>query len=159
MRLICTTTGLLAAAAILSGCASFFGLRDFSAVSRANNVRIMTLQLGMTPEQVSEHMGPSYDDHLSNPVRIEMYTAADDTFRAFFFYIAPHFGPVSGITDRDLMPVVFKNEILDGWGWLYWQSMAEQYNLTQALENFQEIFDHIPNRNPLNRTPNRNPHP
>ena len=151
MRLICTTTGLLAAAAILSGCASFFGLRDFSAVSRANNVRIMTLQRGMTPEQVSEHMGPSYNDHLSNPVRIEMYTANNDTFRAFFFYIAPHFGPVGGITDRDLMPVVFKNEILDGWGWLYWQSMAEQYNLTKALENFQEIFDHIPmgNRTPL----------
>ena len=56
MRLRGTTMGLLAASAILSGC-STLGLRNFSEVTLQNNARIMTLELGMTPEQVIEHIG------------------------------------------------------------------------------------------------------
>jgi hypothetical protein len=101
--------------------------RDFSEISRENNTRIMTLQRGMTPEQVIEHIGPSYNSRVPNPVRSEMYPAGDDTFRAFFFYIGT--GLVASILDSDLTPVVFKNESLDGWGWLYWEGTATQYNI------------------------------
>ena len=125
-RLSSTTMGLLAASAILSGCA-LAGLRDFSAITRQNNTRIMTLQRGMTPEQVIEHIGPSYNSDVPNPVRSEMYPAGDDAFRALFFYSGT--GLVDRIFDRDLTPVVFKNESLDGWGWLYWESTAKQYNI------------------------------
>ena len=121
-----TVMGLLAASAILSGC-SMFGIRNFSAITRQNNARIMTLQRGMTPEQVIEHIGPSNNSHVPNPVRSEMYPAGDDAFRALFFYSGT--GLVDRIFDRDLTPVVFKNESLDGWGWLYWESTATQYNI------------------------------
>jgi hypothetical protein len=118
--------GLLVAAAILSGC-STLGLRDFSGVTLQNNARIMTLERGMTPEQVIEHIGPSGNSRVPNPVRSEMYPAGDDIFRAFFFYSGT--GLVASILDRDLTPVVFKNESLDGWGWLYWESTAKQFNI------------------------------
>ena len=128
MRLRGTTMGLLAASAILSGCfATMVGLRDFSEVTLQNNARIMTLQRGMTPEQVIEHIGLSNNFRVPNPVRSEMYPAGDDIFRAFFFYSGT--GLVASILDSDLTPVVFKNESLDGWGWLYWESTAKQYNI------------------------------
>ena len=127
-RLRATTMGLLAASAILSGCfATMVGLRDFSEVTLENNARIMTLQRGMTPEQVIEHIGLSNNFRVPNPVRSEMYPAGDDIFRAFFFYSGT--GLVASILDSDLTPVVFKNESLDGWGWLYWESTAKQYNI------------------------------
>ena len=125
-RLRSTTMGLLAASAILSGCATL-GLRDFSEITRQNNARIMTLQRGMTPEQVIEHIGPSSNFRVPNPVSSEMYPAGDDIFRVLFFYGGT--GLVASILDSDLTPVVFKNESLDGWGWLYWESTAKQYNI------------------------------
>ena len=126
MRLRSTTMGLLAASAILSGCGTL-GLRDFSEVTLQNNARITTLERGMTPEQVIEHIGPSSNFRVPNPVRSEMYPAGDDIFRALFFYSGT--GLVTSILDSDLTPVVFKNESLDGWGWLYWESTAKQYNI------------------------------
>ena len=78
-------------------------------------------------EQVIEHTGPSYTSRVPNPVRSELYPAGDDTFRAFFFYIGT--GLAYGILDSDLTPVVFKNEGLEGWGWLYWEGTATQYNI------------------------------
>ena len=137
MRLRGTTMGLLAASAILSGCGTL-GLRDFSEITRQNNARIMTLQRGMTPEQVIEHIGPSSNFRIPNPFRSEMYPAGDDIFRAFFFYAGTGYVAMGLIAERiadptiqegDLMPVVFKNESLDGWGWLYWESTAKQYNI------------------------------
>lgn len=90
----------------------------------------MTLQRGMTPEQVIEHIGPSGTSHVPNPFRSEVYPAGDDTFRAFFFYTGTGYvADFEGIVDSDLMPVVFKNELLDGWGWSYWESTVTQYNI------------------------------
>ena len=104
------------------------GVEDFSEVTLQNNARIMTLQRGMTPEQVIEHIGPSNNSRVPNPFRSEMYSAGDDIFRAFFFYSGTGFVP--SIPDSDLMPVVFKNESLEGWGWSYWESTAKQYNIS-----------------------------
>ena len=121
--------GLLATSAILSGC-STFGLRDFSEITLQNNARIMTLQRGMTPEQVVEHIGPSGNSRIPNPFRSEVYPEGDDTFRAFFFYTGMGYvADLEGIVDSDLMPVVFKNERLDGWGRSYWKSTVMQYNI------------------------------
>ena len=131
LRLRGTTMGLLTASAILSGCLSTMlrplGVEDFSEVTLQNNARIMTLQRGMTPEQVIEHIGPSNNSRVPNPFRSEMYSAGDDIFTAFFFYSGTGFVP--SIPASDLMPVVFKNERLDGWGWSYWNSTVTQYNI------------------------------
>jgi hypothetical protein len=123
-----TTMGLLTASAILSGCFATMGLRDGSEVTLRNNARIMTLQRGMTPEQVIEHIGPSDNFHIPNPFKSEMHPAGDDIFRAFFFYSGT--GLVSSIPNDDLTPVVFKDDRLEGWGWAYWERIAKQYNIS-----------------------------
>ena len=122
------TVGLLIASAILSGCFSAMGLRDGSEVTLRNNARIMTLQRGMTPEQVIEHIGPSSNSGIPNPFRSEMHPAGDTIFRAFFFYSGT--GLVSSIPNSDLTPVVFKDESLEGWGWSYWERIAKQHNIS-----------------------------
>ena len=127
MRLRGTTMGLLAASAILSGCVTL-GLRDFSEITRQNNARIMTLQRGMTPEQVIEHIGLSNNFRVPNPVRSEMYPAGDDTFRLLYFFSQLTVSD-GKVTDEELMPVVFKNGMLDGWGWSYWEGVAAQYSI------------------------------
>ena len=126
-----TAMGLLVASTVLSGCSPLrlFGLRNFSELTRQNNARIMTLQRGMTPEQVIEHIGPSGNSQVPNPFRSEVYPAGDDTFRAFFFYAGTGYVAMGLIQEGDLMPVIFKNEHLDGWGWSYWKSTVEQYNI------------------------------
>jgi hypothetical protein len=63
-----------------------------------------------------------------------VYPAGDDTFRALFFYTGMGMGYVTSILDSDLMPVVFKNERLDGWGWSYWKSTVTQYNIRVGNE-------------------------
>ena len=123
-----TTMVLLTTSAILSGCFAAMGLIDGSEVTLRNNARIMTLQSGMTPEQVIEHIGPSSNSGIPNPFRSEMHPAGDAIFRAFFFYSGTGF--VSGIPNSDLTPVVFKDGSLEGWGWSYWERIAKQYNIS-----------------------------
>ena len=122
------TMGLLIASTLLSGCFSAMGLRDGSEVTLRNNARIMTLQRGMTPEQVIEHIGPSSNSGIPNPFRSEMHPAGDTIFKAFFFYSGTGF--VASIPNSDLTPVVFKDESLEGCGWSYWERIAKQYNIS-----------------------------
>jgi len=125
-----TVMRLLVASAVLStgACATATGLAD------RNNARIATLQRGMTPEQVIARIGPGNgadllgNFSLPNPYKTEMYPAGDDTFRILFFY-SQRTKADGNITDDELMPVVFKNGLLDGFGWSYWEGVAAQYSI------------------------------
>ncbi len=126
-----TVMRLLLASAVLSvgACAG-----NPLVLANQNNARIATLQRGMTPEQVIARIGPGPDaDFLGNgaipnPFKTEMYPAGDDTFTLLFFY-SQRTKADGNITDDELMPVVFKNGLLDGWGWSYWEGVAAQYSI------------------------------
>ena len=92
-----------------------------------NNARIATLERGMTPEQVIERIGPG-TGAIRNPFKTEMYPAGDDTFRILYFY-SQRVRADGNYTDDELMPVVFKNGLLDGFGWSYWEGVAAQYSI------------------------------
>jgi hypothetical protein len=130
-----TVMRLLIASAVLSAgaCATTSGLAN------RNNARIATLQPGMTPEQVIAHIGPSTFKGegldaimgiaaIPNPFKTEMYPAGDDTFRLLYFFSQLTVSD-GKVTDEELMPVVFKNGMLDGWGWSYWEGVAAQYSI------------------------------
>ena len=125
-----TVMRLLIASAVLSVGACATG----QVLANQNNARIGTLQPGMTPEQVIAHIGPGIDADflgngaLPNPFKTEMYPAGDDTFTLLFFYSQRTVAD-GNITDDELMPVVFKNGLLDGWGWSYWEGVAAQYSI------------------------------
>jgi hypothetical protein len=118
---------LITSAALSAGaCAGFTD--PPAAQARQNNARIATLERGMTPEQVLAHIGPSGRSNNPNPFKTEMYPAGDDTFRILYFY-SQRTKADGNITDDELMPVVFKNGLLDGWGWSYWEGLAAQYSI------------------------------
>lgn len=125
--------GLMAVSIVLSGCAN-----KTDTLMRVNNARIMNLQRGMTPEQAINHIGPSGDESTPNPFKSELYPAGNVIFRILYFYsqrqrVEPRiFGVevLNGIiTDDELMPVVFKDDKLDGWGWNYWEDTAKKYEI------------------------------
>lgn len=120
MRLRGTIMGLLATSVLLSGCAP---LDRAGILERQNNTRIMTLRRGMTPEQVIEHIGPSGYADIPNPFKSELFPTGDDTFRILYFYSQRQVDD-GNVTDDELMPVVFRNGSLDGWGELYWEHTA-----------------------------------
>ena len=118
---------LLAASAILSvgGCATS---NDSLVAVRYNNSKISTLQPGMTPQEAVAHIGSSGYESIPNPFKSEMYTLGDDFFRILFFYTQLRYD-TDNITDDELIPIVFKNDSLDGWGWTHWENTATQYNI------------------------------
>ena len=118
--------GLIALWAVMSGCFGVLAIRDFSDLTRSNNAKIMTLRLGMTTNEVNERIGPSQNPSVPNPFKSELYSSGEDVFTALFFYTGT--GYVSAIPDSDLTPVVFKNDSLEGWGWMHWKSVASNYN-------------------------------
>lgn len=93
-----------------------------------NNAKMRTLQAGMSEDQVIEIMGPSPDPNTPNPYRSEMYQAEGATVKVLFFYTNLQAGD-NIVDDEELTPVVFKNGHLDGWGWSYWQTTAERYDI------------------------------
>ncbi len=118
---------LLAVYFVLSmeGCATS---NDSLVAVRYNNSKISTLQYGMTPEEVIAHIGPSGDESVPNPLKGEMYSSGDNFFRILFFYTQLRFD-TDNITDDELIPIVFKNDFLDGWGWGHWENAAAQNNI------------------------------
>ena len=120
-------TILIVACGLTSGCLPFVTIRDFSDITLENNARLMTLEQGMTIQEVLERMGPSGDTRVPNPFKSELHSTAEDTLTALFFYTGT--GYVSDIPDNDLTPVVFRNDSLEGWGWTHWKSVATTYNL------------------------------
>ncbi len=88
----------------------------------------MTLQRGMTPEQVINHMGPSERKDIPNPFKSELYPAGNVIFKILYFYIQRQAAD-DMITDDELTPVVFKDGKLDGWGWNYWEDTAKKFDI------------------------------
>ena len=120
-------TGTATGAALVA----WTGLDDEDAfeTARQNTARIITLQRGMTPERVIEHIGLSgYEERIHNPFSSEMYPAGDDTFRVLFFYSQTQ-ASGSFTAGNELIPIVFKNGSLDSWAWTYWENTAAKYNI------------------------------
>jgi len=113
----------------LSGCAVMNGPET---ITNHNNSRMLSLERGMTINQVIGHIGPAPScptcNNVQNPLKREMYPAGEDMFDILFFYTRRLVAD-GAITDEETSPVVFKNGRLDGWGWLYWENTARQFNI------------------------------
>ena len=93
-----------------------------------NNAAIRLLERGMTEQEVTDRIGSSGSSDIPNPFRSEMYPAGEDEFKILFFYTNRTLAD-GDIEDDELTPVVFKNGLLDGWGWSYWENTALRYNI------------------------------
>jgi len=97
-------------------------------VMKQNNEALGTLQRGMTEQQVIDRFGWSNSGDIPNPFRTELYPAGADTFRVLLYYTNGTLAD-GDIQDDELTPIVLKNRRVDGWGWSYWEDMAQQYNI------------------------------
>ena len=95
---------------------------------KVNNDRILTLQRSMTPEQAINHIGPSGIRSIPNPLKSEMYPADNVIFRILYYYSQRQVED-GIISDNELMPIVFKDGKLDGWGWNYWEDTAKRFDI------------------------------
>jgi outer membrane protein assembly factor BamE (lipoprotein component of BamABCDE complex) len=117
---------VLLVAVLLSGCATMSGLRS------ENRLNIMKLSPGMGKPEVSSIMGTklysTMAGKMTNPYRSEMYRAQGSSIEVLMYYTDIK-SEAKAITDDDLTPVIFVDGKLDGWGWSYWQSMIQKYEI------------------------------
>ena len=127
--------GLMAGFILLSGCQKDVRVTDLNTVGRMNNAKVMTLQRGMTPQQVINHIGPSGRPSIPNPYKSDLHPSGDRfsvnrfaIIRVLYFYNQRQ-REDNIISDNELMPVVFINGKLDGWGSSHWESTAKKYDI------------------------------
>lgn len=113
-----------------------------SDVRAANRTALNRLTVGMTKPQVLGAMGTatvqtytdsdiltgSKDDKITNPYRTESYAAKGVRFEVLYYYTDVKASD-GAITDDELTPIVLKDGSLDGWGWGYWQDLAQRYEI------------------------------
>lgn len=107
---------------ILSGCGAYDNIRV------DNRNKLNTISAGLSKTEVIKIMGNESRADITNPYRTEMYKRNNDTFEILFYYTDLKKAD-DAITDDELTPVVIKNGVVDGWGWMYWESLVKTYEL------------------------------
>ena len=98
-----------------------------------NRERLLELSPGMTRHEVLSVMGTEKIltddfDSITNPYRTELYRSGGNTFELLLYYTDKK--RVDGaITDDELTPLVIMDGKLDGWGWSYWDSLLQKYEI------------------------------
>lgn len=107
---------------LLAGCVT-------TATVRADNrMRLNALSPGMSRDTVLAVMGESADREITNPYRTESYEAQGRRFTVLYYYTDLKKRD-DAITDDELTPLVLVDGRLDGWGWGYWNSLVQKYEL------------------------------
>jgi hypothetical protein len=111
---------------LLFGCASPSGIRS------DNRLNIMKLSPGMDRSEVTSIMGTNsfstIAGKITNPYRSEMYREQGRVIEVLMYYTDIKAAD-DAITDDELTPIVIVDGKLDGWGWSYWQSMVQKYEI------------------------------
>ena len=120
----------------LTGCASL------NTVRTTNRENLIKLNIGMMKQKVMEIMGterkityqfagiltPFTAHAINNPYRSEVLQGKDKTFEVLYYYtdIKKRDG---AITDDELLPIVFDENKLIGWGWSFLQDNINKYEI------------------------------
>ena len=128
---------LLVGAVLISGCATGGGVRN------ANREKTNHLSIGMTKADVTKLMGTetvtvnlsgvgylwadSYEK-ISSPYRTETLQGKDKVFEVWYYYTDLK-NTDGAITDDELMPVVFDDGKLIGWGCSFLEDNKNKYEI------------------------------
>jgi hypothetical protein len=118
----------------LCGCATSAGVRA------TNREKMNKLSMGMSKNDVLDTMGTKTirtyaswtgtgpGEIITNPYRSEILKGKDKTFEVLYYYtdIKKSDG---AITDDELTPFVFEDDILIGWGWSFLQDNMQKYEI------------------------------
>ncbi len=121
MRTLCTFLILLLL--FISSCTSMDAMRN------QNRKSLKHLTPGMTKDKVlSVMVWTAQGDTVINPYRTEFYRNDEHTFEILFYY-TDRKSADGAITDDELTPLVLIDGKLDGWGWTYWNSLVQKYEI------------------------------
>lgn len=118
---------MAAACFLASGCASLDQIRA------ENRNRLNRLSPGISKQEILKSMGTETilsDDgtSITNPYRTELHRSGDHVVEVLLYYTDKKSAD-GAITDDELTPLVIVDGKLDGWGWSYWQSAVQKYEL------------------------------
>lgn len=114
------------------------------AFRNTNRRNLTKLRIGMELDTVLAIMGNNsyvlkgewrgllYGGHekmeVSNPHRVETFTGGDKTLIVYFYWTDLKSAD-GAITDDELTPLVFDDNKLLGWGWLFWGDTAQKLEI------------------------------
>lgn len=120
---------------------TLFGCATLDSVRAHNREKLLLLSPGMTKSEVLQVMGTetvtTYVDviassyittAITNPYRSELYRSAGHVFEILLYYTDKKKAD-DAITDDELTPIIIMDGKLDGWGWSYWDSLIQKYEI------------------------------
>jgi len=123
-ELACTAFSIVAIGILLlGGCAQ----REMSRPSIGNQDALARLQVGMTPKEVAGLMQRKpcdmeyYRGKNGEPVFVDKYLTHPPPPSLWSHPV------VRSVVEADLTPLVFVNDILEGWGWSYMETASIRY--------------------------------
>lgn len=130
---------------LVIGCTSMH--TKFDGYRSDNRMNLLKLSRGMSKAEALDVMGVSVDTLtsrnrrdggaplnpvkriLSNPHRSAMYEGGQGESIEVLYYYTDLKAQDGAITDDELTPIVFVDGELSGWGWDYWQSAVQKYEI------------------------------
>lgn len=112
------TAIIIIAAAIITGCAA-----NNEAIRQANRSKVNLLSIGITLDSAKSIFGSI------QPYRTETMSGANGVNLLVQLYHTDMKAWDGAVTDDELTPVVFKDNILIGWGWLFLDDAVQKYEI------------------------------
>lgn len=92
-----------------------------------NRENLLRLSLGMEKFEVLQIMGTQTVDYTNNPYKVETPLGRDGNLYEVLFYNTEQKNKDHVITDDELVPLVFNNNTLVGWGWAFLSEIVPNY--------------------------------
>ena len=116
------TIGILLLVISLLGCAA-----SGEQIRTKNRENLLRLSMGMKKFDVLQIMGTETVESINNPYRVETPKGKDGDLYEVLFYHTEIKNKDGIITDDELIPIVFKDNKLIGWGWAFLIEIVPKY--------------------------------
>ena len=92
-----------------------------------NRENLLHLSRGMQKFEVLQIMGTQTVKNINNPYKVETPMGKDGTLYEVLFYHTESKNKDGIITDDELIPIVFDDNKLMGWGWAFLSEIVPNY--------------------------------
>lgn len=107
---------------LLIGCAS-----SIEQMRTKNRENLLRLSLGMSKFDVLQIMGTETFKGINNPYRVETPKGEDGELYEVLFYNTETKNKDRVIDENELIPIVFEDNKLIGWGWAFLSEIVPNY--------------------------------
>ena len=130
MRNILQTSLVAILGTLLLGCDYSQLATKGKATAVKNREALVNLQPGMPPKDVVQVMG-------EGPFSTEFFKGKNGERVLVYKYLTrpTSFGTQAEVREENLIPLVFVNNVLEGWGWSYLETASQRYEFVNKVKN------------------------